>query len=303
MPDALRAAWHRYVDLLTPRRPAPVAARLQAGLSPRASLLRFDMLGPCSRSATTTLRSPCAPISPRRTRARGSASLRPAPGGRAPSASRSPPRRARPRAAGCVASARRRSRPAPRWAVTRESSALSDAAVEAIHRISIDPGRLSKRWFDALASQGLGDAAYVELVGVVSTLVSVDAFCRAIGVPPHPLPDPPARRAHARAARGRGRSGRVGRDALRRARQRVARALVGARRGREPPGARARCTMSGSISSPRSARPAARSTAGRWSSSPAASLRCGNASIERRPTQCCSGRAASWKDARSTSAR
>jgi len=69
-------------------------------------------------------------------------------------------------------------------------SALPDAAVEAIHRIASDPGRLSKRWFVTLASQGLGDAAYVELVGVVSTLVSVDAFCRAIGVALHPLPEP-----------------------------------------------------------------------------------------------------------------
>jgi len=69
-------------------------------------------------------------------------------------------------------------------------SALPDTAVEAIHRIASDPGRLSKRWFETLASQGLGDAAYVELVGVVSTLVSVDAFCRALGVAPHPLPEP-----------------------------------------------------------------------------------------------------------------
>jgi len=77
-------------------------------------------------------------------------------------------------------------------AVGRHASVsdLPEAAVEAIHRISSDPGRLSKRWFDALASQGLGDAAYVELVGVVSTLVSIDAFCRAIGVPPHPVSVP-----------------------------------------------------------------------------------------------------------------
>ena len=71
-------------------------------------------------------------------------------------------------------------------------SALPDAAVEAIHRISSDPGRLSKRWFTQLTSQGLGDAAYVELVGVVSSVVSVDAFCRAIGVAPHRLPEPQA---------------------------------------------------------------------------------------------------------------
>ena len=95
-------------------------------------------------------------------------------------------------AAGCGLCRERKASLSPGAAVGRHASvsALSDAAVEAIHRISTDPGRLSKGWFDALASQGLGDAAYVELVGVVSTLVSVDAFCRAIGVPPHPLPVP-----------------------------------------------------------------------------------------------------------------
>jgi hypothetical protein len=30
----------------------------------------------------------------------------------------------------------------------------------------------------------------VELVGVVATLVGIDAFCRGLGLPPHPLPEP-----------------------------------------------------------------------------------------------------------------
>jgi hypothetical protein len=110
-------------------------------------------------------------------------------------------------AAGCGLCRERKASLSPSAAVGRHASvsALSDAAVEAIHRISTDPGRLSKGWFDALASQGLGDAAYVELVGVVSTLVSVDAFCRAIGVPPHPLPKRapgPSRHRPAAAKRG-----------------------------------------------------------------------------------------------------
>lgn len=67
-------------------------------------------------------------------------------------------------------------------------AALPPAAVEAVHRIATDPGRLTRRWFDRLAADGLGDAAYVELLGVVVTVLGIDAFCRAIGAPPHPLP-------------------------------------------------------------------------------------------------------------------
>jgi len=69
---------------------------------------------------------------------------------------------------------------------------LSAAAVDAVHRLTTDPGRLTKAWFDATAAQGLGDGEYVELLGVVVTVVSIDSFCRGIGVPSHPLPAPVA---------------------------------------------------------------------------------------------------------------
>lgn len=67
---------------------------------------------------------------------------------------------------------------------------LSAAAVEAAHRIAGDPRRLSKSWLGALEAAGLASGAYVELVGVVVTVVSIDAFCRAIGVAEHALPVP-----------------------------------------------------------------------------------------------------------------
>ncbi len=67
---------------------------------------------------------------------------------------------------------------------------LSAAAVEAAHRITRDPGRLSRAWRDGLGAGGLDDGRYVELIGVVVTIVSIDAFCRAIGVALHPLPVP-----------------------------------------------------------------------------------------------------------------
>jgi hypothetical protein len=69
---------------------------------------------------------------------------------------------------------------------------LSAAAVEAVHQITNDPGRLTHSWFEKCQADGLADTHYVELVGVVGTVVSIDAFCRGLGVSPHPLPEPQA---------------------------------------------------------------------------------------------------------------
>jgi hypothetical protein len=65
---------------------------------------------------------------------------------------------------------------------------LTPPAIEAVHRITTDPGRLTRAWFDDLAAAGLGDAPYVELLGIVVTVLGTDSFCRAVGVPRHPLP-------------------------------------------------------------------------------------------------------------------
>lgn len=68
--------------------------------------------------------------------------------------------------------------------------ALPDAAIDAIHRLTTDPARLTRSWFEKSIAPELGDAKYVELLGVVVTLVSIDAFCRGLGIAPHPLPTP-----------------------------------------------------------------------------------------------------------------
>lgn len=68
--------------------------------------------------------------------------------------------------------------------------ALPDAAVEVIHRITTDPGRLSRAWFDGIMAAGVTAEQYVEILGTLVALVSIDSFCRAIGVPLHPLPAP-----------------------------------------------------------------------------------------------------------------
>jgi len=73
---------------------------------------------------------------------------------------------------------------------TRRSRCLPDAAVDAVHRITTDAGRLTQTFVEAIADQGVSDGAYVELVGVVVTLLSIDRFHRGIGVEPESLPEP-----------------------------------------------------------------------------------------------------------------
>ena len=69
---------------------------------------------------------------------------------------------------------------------------LPAAAVEAAHRIATDPGRLTRAWYEKTLAAGLSDGRYVELLGVVVTLVNLDALHRALGVPVEPLPEPRA---------------------------------------------------------------------------------------------------------------
>ena len=69
---------------------------------------------------------------------------------------------------------------------------LSDATVEAVHRIATDPGRLTRKWYENLLADGLTAEQYVETVGVVCTTISVDTFARAMGMEPLLLPVPAA---------------------------------------------------------------------------------------------------------------
>ena len=67
---------------------------------------------------------------------------------------------------------------------------LSETAVEVIHRVTTDPARLSRSWYEQHGATGLGDAPYVELIGTVVMLISIDEFHRGLGVPVEPLPEP-----------------------------------------------------------------------------------------------------------------
>ena len=95
------------------------------------------------------------------------------------------------------------------YAVAGTHSAATDlpeVLVEVIHRIRTDPGRLTRRFYEEALAGGLTDAEYVETVGVMATVIAIDSFCDAMGLPRHKLPAPapgePRRRRPAGAKEG-----------------------------------------------------------------------------------------------------
>ncbi|MGE0733593.1 MAG: alkylhydroperoxidase-related (seleno)protein [Alphaproteobacteria bacterium] len=67
---------------------------------------------------------------------------------------------------------------------------LPEAWIDVIHRVISDPGRLAKHWFAKITEKDISNKEYVELIGVVVTVVGIDTFCRGIGVAPPDLPTP-----------------------------------------------------------------------------------------------------------------
>ena len=64
--------------------------------------------------------------------------------------------------------------------------------MEVIHAVTTDASRLTRSWYEARLADGLSDAHYVEIVGTLVAVLSIDRFCRGIGAPAHPLPEPRA---------------------------------------------------------------------------------------------------------------
>jgi len=67
---------------------------------------------------------------------------------------------------------------------------LPDAAIDAVHRIVTDQTRITASWIAGNAAEGLSLEAYVELVGVVVAVFSIDEFSRALGLALELLPEP-----------------------------------------------------------------------------------------------------------------
>lgn len=96
------------------------------------------------------------------------------------------------RGRGCDLCARRKQALSPyQTAGTHDrASALPEIAVDAVHRLTTDASRLKREWLDRAVAGGLSVERYVELLGTVVALVSIDSFCRALGLAEHPLPEP-----------------------------------------------------------------------------------------------------------------
>lgn len=69
------------------------------------------------------------------------------------------------------------------------SGLLPERAVDAVHRIITDQTRITRAFVEDNAANGLSKAAYVELVGIVVAMFSIDEFHRALGLPVETLPE------------------------------------------------------------------------------------------------------------------
>jgi alkylhydroperoxidase family enzyme len=70
------------------------------------------------------------------------------------------------------------------------TGALPAAVVDLIHRVRSDPGRVSRRVFEAAMERGMSEGEYVEAVGITAFTAGLDYQCRGLGIPYFELPDP-----------------------------------------------------------------------------------------------------------------
>jgi len=96
------------------------------------------------------------------------------------------------RAGGCALCRERREALSPLGVSGEHDHAgvLSDAAVDAVHRLVTDASRLSRTWVEKTLAGGLSDGHYVELLGIVVCVIDIDFFHRALGLPLEALPAP-----------------------------------------------------------------------------------------------------------------
>lgn len=70
-------------------------------------------------------------------------------------------------------------------------AALPEAAVYAVHKLIGDLPNVTREWYDdTVNAAGMSDAHYIELLGVVVHVWSIDEFHRALDIELEPLPDP-----------------------------------------------------------------------------------------------------------------
>lgn len=75
----------------------------------------------------------------------------------------------------------------------RAVTGLKAPIIETVHRVVTDASRLTKSWYGNLTgATDFSDGEYVEVVGTVVAMVSIDAFADGIGVARRELPTPGA---------------------------------------------------------------------------------------------------------------
>lgn len=67
---------------------------------------------------------------------------------------------------------------------------LSAAEVELVHRLTTDPGRLTRAWAEGILADGVSEEAYIEIVSIVCIVTVIDTFRRSLDLPPFDLPAP-----------------------------------------------------------------------------------------------------------------
>ena len=67
---------------------------------------------------------------------------------------------------------------------------LPYAAVDVIHRVVCDTESINSKWLHGILDHDLSHGQYVELLGIVVMVFSIDEFHRAVGAAPEPLPEP-----------------------------------------------------------------------------------------------------------------
>jgi hypothetical protein len=67
---------------------------------------------------------------------------------------------------------------------------LAPEAVEAIHRLKTDAGRITGKWVRSIADSPLGEERYVEIISLSAIVTAIDTFDRAMGLPLRALPEP-----------------------------------------------------------------------------------------------------------------
>ena len=56
------------------------------------------------------------------------------------------------------------------------------------HAIATDASRLTQTWYQSMLDSGLTDSEYIEIVGTVVAITSIDSFADALGIEHRPLP-------------------------------------------------------------------------------------------------------------------